>query len=60
LHPACCTIEAAQAMRRKLVAEFDEICNRIVPLRRAGADVAPMLLDCNLISGVVDAGSLTM
>ncbi len=55
-----CTVEAAQALRRKLVAEIDEICNRIVPLRRAGAEMAPRLLDCNLISGVVDAHSWAM
>jgi hypothetical protein len=51
------TVEAAQALRRKLVAEIDAICDRIVPLARTDAEVAPRLLDCNLVSGVVDAHS---
>src|SRR6266849_1849215 len=54
------TVEAAQALRRTLIAEIEGICDRVVPLRRAGAEVAPRLLDDNLISGVVDAQSWTM
>jgi biotin-dependent carboxylase-like uncharacterized protein len=54
------TIEAAEALRRNLVAEMDAIHERIVPLARTGAEVAPRLFDCNLVSGVVDAHSWTM
>ena len=53
------TVEAAQALRRKLIAEIDEIYDRIVPLARTEAEVAPRLLDSNLVSGVVDAHSWT-
>ena len=35
------TIETAQALRRQLVAEIESICERIVPLKRGSADVAP-------------------
>ena len=49
------TLEAAAAARRALLAEIDGLPDRIVPLRRSGADVAPRLMDRNLISGVVDA-----
>lgn len=52
-------IEAAQALRRKLLADIEGIHDRIVPITRAGADVASMLLHNNLISGVVDAHSGT-
>ena len=54
------TVEAAQALRRAYVAEIDAISDRIVPLRWAGAEVAPRLFDHNLISGVVDARTWTM
>jgi biotin-dependent carboxylase-like uncharacterized protein len=49
------TMEAAAAARRSLLAEIDALPDRIVPLRRSGADVAPRLMGSNLISGVVDA-----
>ena len=49
------TMESAAAARRALIAEIDGLPGRIVPLRRFGADVAPRLMDRNLISGVVDA-----
>jgi biotin-dependent carboxylase-like uncharacterized protein len=55
-----CTAEAAQALRRRLIAEIDAIGARIVPLGRDDAAVAPRLLGANLISGVVDAESWTM
>ena len=49
------TLEVAAAARRALLAEIDGLADRIMPLRRSGADVAPRLMDRNLISGVVDA-----
>jgi len=51
------TIEAAHAARRDLFAEIARIHDRILPVGRGSdvADVAPMLHDYNLISGVVDA-----
>jgi biotin-dependent carboxylase-like uncharacterized protein len=51
------TVEAALALRRKLIAEIDGIYDRIVPLGRDEAEFAPLLQDCNLISGVVNARS---
>ncbi len=54
------TVEAAQALRRALIAEIDAIYDRIVPVARTDAEVAPRLLDCNLVSGVVDAHSWIM
>jgi biotin-dependent carboxylase-like uncharacterized protein len=49
------SLEAATVARRALLAEIDALPNRLVPLRRSGTDVAPRLMDRNLISGVVDA-----
>jgi biotin-dependent carboxylase-like uncharacterized protein len=49
------TLEEAAAARRALLAEIAQLSSRIVPLRVCGADIAPRLLDRNLISGVVDA-----
>jgi biotin-dependent carboxylase-like uncharacterized protein len=49
------SIETAQALRRKLLAEIESIHHRIAPITAPGADVAPLLLRNNLISGVVDA-----
>ncbi len=49
------TLEVAEAARRALLAEIGGLPGRIVPLRVCGADVAPRLMDRNLISGVVDA-----
>ena len=48
------TIDIAVAARRQLLAEIDNICDKIVPLVHAGGDVTPRLLDSNLISGIVD------
>ncbi len=50
-------VEAAQALRRKLAAEIEGIYDRIVPIVRDATEIAPLLLDCNLISGVIDAQS---
>ena len=49
------SVEAAHALRRAHVAEIEALADRIVPLRPEGGEVAPRLLDHNLISGVVDA-----
>jgi biotin-dependent carboxylase-like uncharacterized protein len=55
------TIETAHAARRALLAEIARIPERIVPADRPDiADVAPLLCDYNLISGVVDARSSIM
>jgi biotin-dependent carboxylase-like uncharacterized protein len=51
------TLAAAQAARRGLFEEIARLPDRIVPLRRAGADVTARLYDSNLISGVADAQS---
>jgi biotin-dependent carboxylase-like uncharacterized protein len=49
------TLEVALALRRKLVAEIEGIYDRLVPLGPDEPDF--MLLDANLISGVVSARS---
>jgi allophanate hydrolase len=54
------TIEAAQALRRDLFSEIERIGEKIVPISPAATDMAPMLLDHNLISGVVDAHNWTL
>jgi biotin-dependent carboxylase-like uncharacterized protein len=54
------TIDAAQALRRELVAEIDRIYDRIVPIERDATEIAPLLLGSNLISGVIDAQSWRM
>ena len=54
------TVEAAQALHRKLAAEIDAIQDRVVPIDRDAVEVGSILLDCNLISGVVDARSWRM
>ena len=51
------TVEAAEAARRAHVAELAAMQDRIVPLRRSGADIVPRLQECNLVSGVVDAAA---
>jgi biotin-dependent carboxylase-like uncharacterized protein len=51
------TVEAAQAALREHVAELAALPERIVPLRRSGADIVPRLQECNLVSGVVDAAA---
>jgi biotin-dependent carboxylase-like uncharacterized protein len=49
------TVETAQALRRDMLTYLDSLRDHIVPVGRTNADVAPRLLDHNLISGVVDA-----
>jgi biotin-dependent carboxylase-like uncharacterized protein len=52
------TVEQAQELRRAHVAEIEAIRSHIVPLEADGeGEMAPRLLDYNLISGVVDARS---
>jgi len=51
------TIAAAQILRRELVAAIDATADKLLPLGHIEDDVSPMLLDCNLISGVVDGRS---
>lgn len=51
------TVAAAEEARRKLVAEIEQIRKGIVPLKPSGADFSHKLLDCNLISGFVDAAA---
>jgi biotin-dependent carboxylase-like uncharacterized protein len=53
------TVEAAQALRRDLFSEIERIGEKIVPISRTATAFAPMLLDHNLISGVVDAHNWT-
>lgn len=47
--------EQARDLRRRLHDQIETIGNRIVPLPPAGRDLGAQLLECNLISGVVDA-----
>ena len=54
------SVEAAQALRRVLFSDIERIGEKIVPIGRVATDMAPMLLDNNLISGVVDAHNLTL
>ena len=54
------SVEAAQALRRVLFSDIERIGEKIVPIGRVATDMAPMLLDSNLISGVVDAHNLTL
>jgi biotin-dependent carboxylase-like uncharacterized protein len=49
------SMETAQELRRRFIADVESIGERIVPIQRSPAQSAPMLFDCNLISGVVDA-----
>ncbi len=49
------SLEVAQNLRRRFVADIAGIAARIVPIKRTPMHAAPRLSDCNLISGVVDA-----
>jgi biotin-dependent carboxylase-like uncharacterized protein len=51
------TIETAEAARSAYVAELAAMKDRIVPVRRAGADILPRLHECNLVSGFIDAAA---
>jgi biotin-dependent carboxylase-like uncharacterized protein len=54
------SVEVAQDLRRKLAAEIEQIYDQIVPIDRDAVEIATLLLDCNLISGVIDAQSWRM
>jgi allophanate hydrolase len=49
------TVEAAQALRRDMLAYLAGLRDGIVSIDRASDDVGPLLFSHNLISGVVDA-----
>jgi biotin-dependent carboxylase-like uncharacterized protein len=49
------SIEAAVAARRDLHAQLNSLDDQVMPIVRAGIDIAPRLLESNLISGIVDA-----
>jgi allophanate hydrolase len=51
------TLEQAEAARRTFVAEINALHEKLERVPARSADVIPMLLDCNLISGVVDAAA---
>lgn len=49
------TVETAQAVRRAMLSELDDLADEIVKIRSTAGDVAPLLHAENLISGVVHA-----
>jgi allophanate hydrolase len=49
------TLEAAEALRRDMLAYLEGLLQRIVPIDRSGDDVGSLLFDHNLISGVINA-----
>jgi biotin-dependent carboxylase-like uncharacterized protein len=51
------TVEAAEAARRRLYDEIERLGDKLVPLTLADADITSRLIDCNLISGIVDASA---
>jgi hypothetical protein len=51
------SVEVAVAARRDLLARLDGFRNEVMPIIRSGVEIAPRLLDRNLISGFVDARS---
>ena len=51
------SIDAAEAARRDYVAELAAMTDKMVPLRRAGADITAHLQECNLVSGFIDAAA---
>jgi allophanate hydrolase subunit 2 len=54
------SVEVAQALRRDLFSDIERIGEKIVPIGPAAADMGPMLLHNNLISGVIDAHNWTL
>lgn len=48
------SIEVAVAARRQLLAQLASFDEQVMPIIGADVDIAPRLLDCNLISGFVD------
>jgi biotin-dependent carboxylase-like uncharacterized protein len=51
------TVEAAAAARHALFADIGRIHDLIVPVDRPRDDTLPRLLECNLISGFIDAAA---
>lgn len=51
------SMEIAVAARRDLFAQLDSFDEQVMPIIGTGVDIAPRLLDCNLISGIVDGSS---
>jgi biotin-dependent carboxylase-like uncharacterized protein len=51
------TIEQAEAARRSHIADLAALQSKLVPVACPEAYVLPMLLTCNLISGVIDAAA---
>jgi biotin-dependent carboxylase-like uncharacterized protein len=49
------TLETAQSLRRSMLSYLDGLRDHIVPINRTGPEIAPLLFNNNLISGVVDA-----
>ena len=49
-------LKSAEALRRNLLADIESIAGQIIPLG-GSSEPAPSLLQCNLISGVIDACS---
>ncbi len=49
------SMEVAVAARRALCAQLDGFDDQVMPIIRAGVDIAPRLLESNLISGFMDA-----
>jgi biotin-dependent carboxylase-like uncharacterized protein len=49
------SIETATALRRKLVADISGLAHRVQPVACADGAISERLLDCNLISGAVNA-----
>jgi allophanate hydrolase subunit 2 len=47
-------MDVAVAARRELLAQLASFDEQVMPIIRADVDIAPRLLDCNLISGFVD------
>jgi allophanate hydrolase subunit 2 len=53
-------VEEAEWARRELLAQIESIPGRVVPLAPTHESFTPRLYDCNLISGVADARSLSI
>lgn len=51
------TIEAAQALRRELLAMIAAMPEKLVAIPRSNVELSSRLRACNLISGVTDGGS---
>jgi biotin-dependent carboxylase-like uncharacterized protein len=52
------TIEAAQALRRELLAMITAIPDKLIPVSHSKIELSARLRACNLISGVIDGRNL--